>query len=122
MFEVSVREHFDAAHYLRGYHGKCEKLHGHRFEVVVSVRAEGLDEVGLAYDFITLRGHLREILAPLDHTCLNDAPPFDRINPSSENIATFVYEELQNRLCDAPVSISSVQVWESAESSVTFIP
>ena len=122
MYEVSVRQHFDAAHYLRGYQGRCESLHGHRFEVVVSVRAQGVDDIGLAYDFMTLKEHLRQILGRFDHTCLNDAPPFDRINPSSENIATSIYEELQKKLSSAPVSISSVQVWESPESSVTYMP
>ena len=122
MYEVSVRQHFDAAHYLRGYQGKCESLHGHRFEVVVCVRAQGVDDIGLAYDFMTLREHLREILTRLDHTCLNDIPPFDHINPSSENIATSIYGELHSRLSSAPVSVSSVQVWESPETCVTYMP
>ena len=122
MFEVSVRQHFDAAHYLRGYRGKCESVHGQRFEVVVSLRAEELDDIGIAYDFAILKEHLREILGRFDHTLLNEIPPFDRINPSSENIASSVYEELHPRLSVAPVSISSVQVWESPESCVTYIP
>ena len=122
MFEVSARQHFDAAHYLRGYRGKCESVHGHRFEVVVSLRAEVLDDIGIAYDFAIIKGHLREVLGRLDHTLLNEIPPFDGINPSSENIAYLVYEELQPRLSGASVSISSVQVWESPESCVTYIP
>jgi 6-pyruvoyltetrahydropterin/6-carboxytetrahydropterin synthase len=99
MYEVSVREHFDAAHALRGYKGKCENLHGHRFEVEVTLRTEGLDDIGLAYDFTDLKKHLRDLLARLDHTSLNDVPPFDRINPSSENIAATIYGELQQRTC-----------------------
>ena len=120
MFEVSVREHFDAAHYLRGYRGKCENLHGHRFQVMVTVRTAGVDEIGLAFDFAELKKHLREILERLDHTCLNDVPPFDRINPSSENIAATIYNELEERLTG--ISISSVQVCESPESCVTYLP
>ena len=122
MYEVSVRQHFDAAHYLRGYQGKCEDLHGHRFEVVVSVRAQSVDQIGLAYDFIELKELLREILERYDHTCLNEKSPFDQINPSSENIATIIYQELKERLGEAPHTISSVQVWESPETCVTFIP
>jgi 6-pyruvoyltetrahydropterin/6-carboxytetrahydropterin synthase len=118
MYDISVREHFDAAHALRGYQGKCENLHGHRFEVVVTLRATELDEIGLAYDFTELKRHLREILARFDHTCLNDVPPFDNINPSSENIATTIYKEFQRR----ELLIFSVQVCESAESCVTYIP
>ena len=120
MYEVSVQEHFDAAHYLRGYRGRCENLHGHRFQVMVMVRASQVDQIGLAYDFVELKRHLREILQRLDHTCLNDVPPFDRINPSSENIAATIYNELEKRL--AGISISGVQVCESPEACVTYLP
>jgi len=120
VFEVSVREHFDAAHYLRGYQGKCENLHGHRFQVMVTIRAPGVDEIGLAYDFVELKRHLRGILEQFDHTCLNETPPFDSINPSSENIAATIYERLQERL--SGISISSVQVCESPEACVTYLP
>ena len=118
MYEISVREHFDAAHALRGYRGKCENLHGHRFEVVVTLRATQLDEIGLAYDFTELKRHLREILTRFDHAYLNDMPPFDKVNPSSENIAATIYEEFQKR----ELLILSVQVCESADSCVTYIP
>ena len=86
MYQISVEQHFDAAHYLRGYQGKCESLHGHRFRVVVKVTASRVDDVGMAYDFTELKRHLGDILSRFDHTCLNDASPFDNINPSSENI------------------------------------
>ena len=118
MFVIEVREHFDAAHALRGYKGKCENLHGHRFEVVVTLKATELDEIGLAYDFSVLKRHLREILASFDHTCLNDVPPFDGINPSSENIAVTIYEEFRKR----ELLIFSVQVCESADSCATYMP
>lgn len=118
MYEVSVREHFDAAHALRGYRGKCENLHGHRFEAVVTIRASGLDEVGLAYDFSEIKKYLREILARFDHTSLNEVPPFDAINPSSENIASTIYEELRKR----ELPVFSVQVCESPQSCVTYTP
>ena len=122
MYEVSVRQHFDAAHYLRGYQGKCEKVHGHRFEVVANVRAEGTDEVGMAYDFARLRQQLAGIVERFDHTCLNDIPPFDSINPSSENIASTVCRELQSLLEATGVTVTSVQVWESPHSAVTYFP
>ena len=116
MYEVSVQRHFDAAHYLRGYQGKCESLHGHRFQVVAKVRAEQIDEVGLAYDFVQLRQQLEEIVGRFDHTCLN------KINPSSENIAFTIYSELQTLLQGEKASISSIQVWESPHSCVTYLP
>jgi len=122
MYEVSVQQHFDAAHYLRGYQGKCESLHGHRFQVVANIRAEQIDEVGLAYDFVQLRQQLGEIVGRFDHTCLNEVPPFDRINPSSENIASTIYGELQALLQGTKASLSSIQVWESPHCCVAYFP
>ncbi|MFC2059370.1 6-carboxytetrahydropterin synthase QueD [Chloroflexota bacterium] len=120
MYQVSVRQHFDAAHYLRDYGGKCEELHGHRFEVVVGVEAEALNEIGIAFDFVMLKKNVGAIIGRFDHVCLNDIPPFNSINPSSENIATTIYEGLKGQLSE--VTISKVEVWESPESCATYIP
>lgn len=120
MYQVSVRKHFDAAHYLRGYGGKCEEVHGHRFEVAVTIEAEGLNEIGIAFDFTELKKHLGAIIESYDHVCLNDIAPFDNINPSSENIARTVYDELTSRLTG--VVVSSVEVWESPESRAVYKP
>jgi len=122
LYQISIEQHFDAAHFLRGYRGKCEALHGHRFRIIVKVSASGVDDIGMAYDFILLKQHLGDILSRFDHTCLNDVPPFDRINPSSENIASTIYNELQPKLAGAPVSISCVEVWESPQSGVAYSP
>jgi len=122
MYEISVEQHFDAAHFLRGYRGKCEALHGHRFRVVVKIKSSRVNDIGIAYDFVELKQHLRDILAKFDHTCLNDVPPFDKINPSSENIASTIYNELQPKLVGAPVSLSCVEVWESPQTGVVYTP
>lgn len=122
MYQVSIEQHFDAAHFLRGYRGKCEALHGHRFRVVVRVKAAKVDDIGLAYDFVELKRQLGDIISRFDHTCLNDVPPFDKINPSSENIASTIYNELQPKLAGAPVSLACVEVWESPQSGVAYSP
>ena len=122
MYQLFVEEHFDAAHYLPNYHGKCEKLHGHRFKVVARLEAARLDETGLAYDFAQLKQHLREILAQFDHTCLNDVPPLDKIGPSSENIAATIYDALQPRFSGSPVKLVGIEVWESPTTGVTYSP
>ncbi len=122
MYQVSVEQHFDAAHFLRGYRGKCEALHGHRFRVVVRVEASRVDDIGLAYDFVELKRQLGDILSRFDHTCLNEVPPFDKVNPSSENIASAIYNELQPKLAGAPVSLTCVEVWESPQSGVAYSP
>jgi 6-pyruvoyltetrahydropterin/6-carboxytetrahydropterin synthase len=122
MYQVSIEQHFDAAHFLRGYRGKCEALHGHRFRVVVRVEASKVDDIGLAYDFVELKRQLGDILSRLDHTCLNEVPPFDKVNPSSENIASAIYNEFQPKLAGAPVSLACVEVWESPQSGVAYSP
>jgi len=122
MYEISIEQHFDAAHFLRGYQGKCEALHGHRFRVVVKIKSSAVNDIGIAYDFVELKQHLRDILTKFDHTCLNEVPPFDKINPSSENIASAIYNELQPKLAGAPVSLSCVEVWESPQTGVSYTP
>lgn len=121
MYQISVEQHFDAAHYLRGYRGQCEALHGHRFTVVARIKADVLNDIGIAYDFADLKQHLKEIINRFDHTCVNDLSPFDEINPSSENMAALIYDELAKRL-KAPVSVASVEVWESPQTGVSYTP
>jgi 6-pyruvoyltetrahydropterin/6-carboxytetrahydropterin synthase len=122
MYQLFVEEHFDAAHYLPNYHGKCEKLHGHRFKVVARFEAAKLDETGLAYDFAELKQHLKEVLARFDHTCLNDVAPLNKIGPSSENIAAILYDGLQDRFPKSPVKLASLEVWESPTTGVAYSP
>ncbi len=122
MYQISVEQHFDAAHFLRGYQGKCEAMHGHRFLVIVTVQATKLDEIGMAFDFTVLKKQVGEIISRFDHVCLNDVPPFDKINPSSENIASTVFKELQPKLAGAPATLTRVEVWESPTSRATYIP
>jgi 6-pyruvoyltetrahydropterin/6-carboxytetrahydropterin synthase len=122
MYGITVEDHIDAAHYLRGYKGKCEEMHGHRYRVVVKISAEKLDDIGLAYDFSDLKRHLKDILERFDHTCLNDVPPFDKINPSSENIAATIYQELAEKLAADPVTLTSVEAWETPHQGVIYSP
>jgi 6-pyruvoyltetrahydropterin/6-carboxytetrahydropterin synthase len=122
VYRISVEEHFDAAHALRGYKGKCEALHGHRFKVVARIEASGLDDIGLAYDFTGLKAHLNEVIARFDHVNLNDIPPFDKLNPSSENIASTVYKELKSKLAGDKISLTAVEVWESPQTGVSYSP
>ena len=122
MYQISVEDHFDSAHALRGYRGKCEALHGHRFRVVVKIKASSLNDIGIAYDFAELKQHLGGIIAGFDHTNLNEVSPFDKINPSSENIASTIYQKLQSRLAGEPVSLTCVEVWESPVTHVVYTP
>ena len=120
MYTVSIERHFDAAHYLRDYQGKCENLHGHRYVVVAKVKAAELNKIGLAFDFTVLKKDLDEILSKFDHTCLNDDPPFDKINPSAENIAATIYKKLKPKLAKTPATLAAIEVYESPDSWVTY--
>ena len=122
MYQLFVEEHFDAAHYLPNYQGKCERLHGHRFKVIARLEAAGLDGTGLAYDLAQLKHYLREVLAQFDHTCLNDLSPFNEIGPSCENLATAIYGAMHPHFSASPVKLVSVEVWESPTSGVTYSP
>lgn len=118
MYEVCIQRHFDAAHYLRNYGGRCEALHGHRWQIVVGVAVDDLDETELAFDFTELKRVVDDILADFDHVCLNDTPPFDEINATSENIARVIYDRVAAALPD--LCVSKVTAYESPDAWVTY--
>jgi len=123
MYTLTVEGNFSSAHQLRGYRGKCENLHGHNWKVVLGVRGEELDDIGLLIDFTVLKSMLKEILDGLDHTNINDIPYFTRHNPSSENIARYIAEKFRTALTErgfTKISMDSVTVWESETSRCTF--
>lgn len=116
MFSVKVKGNFSSAHNLRGYKGKCENLHGHNWEVEVVVSKPELDKLGMVVDFKLLKNELNALLEELDHKYLNDIAYFKKINPTSENIAKYIFENLTLRIPD----IKSVSVWESNNSCATY--
>lgn len=120
MFELMVETTFAAAHQLRGYMGKCEHLHGHNWKVQVHVTAEKLNEIDIAIDFQELRRLTNEITVSLDHTFLNDVFPFTEKNPSSENIAKWIYDTLRKKINSGDVQLTAVTVWESETASATY--
>ena len=120
MYQLFVEDHFDAAHYLPEYQGKCEHLHGHRFKVVLRVSAACVGHDGMAYDFAEMKRMLRAALSELDHTCVNELPDFATMAPSSENIAAWLYEKLERGFNDTPVKLETVEVWESPTAGVVY--
>lgn len=114
MFVVSVQAHYDSAHFLRNYHGKCERMHGHRYNVELALASTELDEAGIAFDFVIVKKHLRDLAERLDHENLNELPPFDEIEPSAENQARYFYDEMKRRLPDTMAdAVLYVKVWET---------
>ncbi len=120
MFELMIETHFASAHQLRGYKGKCERVHGHNWKVQVYVLAERLNEIDIAIDFHDLKKITEEIVGQLDHSFLNDIFPFTEKNPSSENIAKWIYDSLRKRIDNDDISLSAVTVWESDTASATY--
>lgn len=114
MFVVSVQAHYDSAHFLRNYQGKCERLHGHRYVVEVALAKNELDESGIAFDFVVIKKYLRDLANALDHENLNDLEPFLELEPSAENQAKYFFEELKRGLPAAVASaILYTRVWET---------
>ncbi|NIN92958.1 6-carboxytetrahydropterin synthase QueD [bacterium] len=120
MYEVMVEGSFSAAHNLRGYRKKCEKLHGHNWKVRVAIRGGKLDRCGMLIDFKDVKDYLEKIIQKLDHKYLNEILHFKVTNPTSENIAGFIYNDLKSRLKGSQYRVSKVTVWESDTTSATY--
>jgi 6-pyruvoyltetrahydropterin/6-carboxytetrahydropterin synthase len=122
MFEVSVEYTFAAGHALRGYKGKCENVHGHNYKVQLVVAGEQLNSTGLLMDFVEVKKNIKEIVERLDHRFLNDFPPFDKLNPSAENIAKYFSDELESSVLDRGLRLQAVTIWETDTTAATYRP
>ena len=122
MYELKVTSRFAAAHNLRNFYGKCEDLHGHNWFVEVYVTADGLDDAGLVLDFGVIKKHLKDVLELIDHKYLNELDYFKVTNPSSENIARFIYENLAPHVETDKVKLTRVSAWESDNSCASYLP
>jgi len=135
MYSLKVQGTFSSAHNLRGYKGKCEDLHGHNWLVEIVIKSRQLDDIGMVLDFKFIKKKLNACLEELDHKYLNKIPYFSakgaclsvrqgsasggkKINPTSENIAEYIYKELKPRIS----LLASVTVWENSTSSASYEP
>ena len=118
MFELTIKGDFASAHLLRGYQGNCKNLHGHTWKVELTISSDTLDSVGLVVDFKVLKQQLKDFLMTIDHVYLNDLPYFKNVNPSTENIAQYIFREF-SKICH-PLKVKRVRVWESETSDVTY--
>ena len=113
MFLLNVKAHYDAAHFLRNYRGKCEKLHGHRYVVEAGMAFDDVGEGGMAYDFGEAKRILRAIAGRLDHDNINDLEPLTTIEPSAENQARWIFEQMSGELGELAPHLAYVRVWET---------
>jgi 6-pyruvoyltetrahydropterin/6-carboxytetrahydropterin synthase len=123
MFEVTIEETFAAGHALRNYRGKCENVHGHNYRCQVTLAGRELDSIGLLVDFVELKKVVHGVLDRMDHQWLNEFPPFDKLNPSAENMAKYIYDQVSDGLkAQQSARVTAVRLWETDTASATYRP
>ena len=120
MYELKVITDFAAAHKLRNFRGECEKLHGHNWRIEVVLSGDRLNEAGLLIDFKDVKTAANNILGDLDHSYLNDLPQFKNENPSSENIAAYLFQRLSSELNKSHLKVTKVTAWESDSACASY--
>jgi 6-pyruvoyltetrahydropterin/6-carboxytetrahydropterin synthase len=121
MYELKIITEFSAAHNLRNFRGKCEALHGHNWKVEVVLRGEDLDDSGVVLDFAEVKAATGEIMSEIDHRYLNDLPFFMENNPSSENIARYIFHRLREKMDNDRIRIRRVTAWESQDACASYL-
>jgi len=119
MYKLSALLNFSSAHYLNAYNGDCARLHGHNWRVLVEVSANELDETGMALDFKDLNSIAWKIIGKFDHQVINKVEPFDKINPTAENLACYLYDEIKI-LLPANTKMEKIGLWETEKYFVEY--
>tara|TARA_B110001452_G_scaffold170648_1_gene142821 strand:+ start:305 stop:673 length:369 start_codon:yes stop_codon:yes gene_type:complete len=120
MFVLKIVTDFASAHSLRDYPGDCARLHGHNWQVEVSVCSQVLDDSGIAIDFRKIKKQTKLVVKRLDHQYLNEIKPFDVLNPTAENIAKYFFDEIALLITNKDVKVKEVMIWETPRSAVTY--
>lgn len=118
MYELMVRSNFAAAHQLREIGGSCEQLHGHTWKVEVFLQGEELEEKGILMDFRELKSIVKKWIDKLDHHYLNDV--LEGMNPTTENLARYLFEKLEESIRSKGTKLSRIRVWESDDACVSY--
>ena len=120
MYKVAKEIMISATHRVREHQGGCERTHGHNWKIIVVVGADNLNEMGMVIDFKELKKVMREVIMPMDHNDINLYPPFDKINPTSENMAKYIFDEMGKRLNDERKRVVEVKVYETDTSVASY--
>ena len=120
MYQITIETHFSSAHRLRDYNGECERLHGHNWKVQISVASDVLNDLGMVMDFKDIKSNVKPLIGKLDHQYLNDIPPFTEINPTTENISKYLFDEFSKLINTDQIKVTKVEVWESTTSSASY--
>ena len=120
MYQITIETHFSSAHRLRQYDGECERLHGHNWKVQISVASEVINDIGMVMDFKDLKGVVKPLIGKLDHHYLNEISPFTEINPTTENIAKYLFDEFSKVINTDLIKVTKVEIWESPTCSASY--
>jgi len=120
MYQITIETHFSSAHRLRDYNGECERLHGHNWKVQISVASDVLNDLGMVMDFKDLKSNVKPLIGKLDHQYLNDISPFTEINPTTENISKYLFDEFSKLINTDQIKVTKVEIWESTTSSASY--
>ena len=120
MYEVIVKSTFSAAPQLRYHDGKYENLHGHNWAAIVTVETKELDAIGVGIDFVELKKIVESVLSRLDYKNINEVPPFDKKNPSAENIARWLFDELAPAINSENVQLKRIEIKEFDDSGAAY--
>jgi len=119
MYILAVEKSISMAHQLNDYQGPCARIHGHNWRFRAEFKAEKLDELGIAVDFIDLESWLWEVLEPFDHNLINQIPPFDKINPTAENLVKYTFDKIKSRM-PGNILLKRVTAWETESCMVSY--
>lgn len=117
---IKIVTDFAAAHTLRDYPGECSRMHGHNWKVEIEVSAESLDNNGMVLDFKVVKRASQSIISRFDHQYLNEIEPFDKLNPTAENIAATIFRELAAMLNDGRVRVAATTIWETERACARY--
>ncbi len=120
MYKLNVTTHFSSAHKLNGYEGACKNLHGHNWKVRLGIKCYKVDDIGMTIDYGIVKKILNEIVNELDHQYLNDLPYFTKNNPTSENIAKYLYNQVKGEINSEYCKIAELEIWESDKTSMVY--
>ena len=119
-YKLKTITEFASAHTLRDYPGACSRMHGHNWKVELEAVATSLDDLGMGIDFKKMKNAANEIGDRMDHRYLNDLEPFTKINPTAENIAAYMFQEISSRLNSDSIKVHAVTLWETDRACVSY--
>lgn len=137
MYSIKVNLHFDAAHFLKDYNGKCSNIHGHRWNIEVIIFTKELKEYGsnkgMVEDFADLKRDINTIISCYDHSlivengsmkqatidCLRNEGfklVFVDFRTTAENFAYYIY----STIAEKGYAVKSVTVYETPNNGATY--